>query len=92
MKTLIKPDGTTERIEGVVTLSAAQSLVGGYIEFVPLKDEYAGKNLQLIVNEEGLLKGLPINGVASDYVHPNTLMIDGIRGNAILLTDGDRMS
>ena len=91
MKTLIRPNGTTDPISGPVTLKHAQLLVDGYIEFVALKDEYAAKRMQLIVNEEGLLKDLPVNLVATEYINPNTLCMGGIRGNAILLTDDDRM-
>ena len=41
-------------------LHALQTLVGGYIECVRLTDEAA-----MLVDEEGLLKGLPRNDLAS---------------------------
>ncbi len=92
MKTLIKPDGTTTPIEGKVSLNYAQSLVGGYIEFVALQAKYEAQHMQLIVNEEGLLKDLPVNLAATKYIDPDVLCMGGIRGDAILLSDDDRMN
>jgi len=80
-KTLIKSDGTEETIERKITLEEAQELVGGYIEAVRMTD----KKLSLIVNEEGMLFGLPVNRNATRLVHPNILH-SGIRGNAIVVT------
>lgn len=47
------------------TLEQAQNFVGGYVELVnsPLFDD-----VQLIVNEEGVLFNLPFNPVASIHV------------------------
>ena len=42
------------------TLEELQRLVGGYIEVIELRD-----GRQLIVNEEGLLLGLPFNPTAT---------------------------
>ena len=42
------------------TLKEAQEFVGGWIEMVYLKN-----GDQMIVNEEGLLLGLPVNRIAS---------------------------
>jgi hypothetical protein len=46
-------------------LSAFQSQVGGYIEYVRLPRESFSKALRLVVNEEGRMERLPINGPAS---------------------------
>lgn len=42
------------------TLSAAQHFVGGYVQLVALD-----RHTQMLVNEEGLVKGLPLNPLAS---------------------------
>lgn len=80
-KTLIKPDGTEEAIGRKLTLKEAQELVGGYIEPVRMTDA----KLCLIVNEEGLLRNLPLNIKATTLVHHHVLH-KGIRGNAIIVT------
>lgn len=45
---------------GAPTLAALQRLVGGYVDVVRLDD-----GLDLWVNDEGLLQGLPVNVVAT---------------------------
>ena len=58
----LKLEGRThETIEIENTLEALQKAVGGYIETVRLRVD----NAVMIVNEEGLLLGLPFNAVAS---------------------------
>lgn len=58
----IKADGTITPLKGAkVVLEEAQRYVGGYIE--PVKYNF-GRDIML-VNEEGLLEGLPVNSVAS---------------------------
>jgi hypothetical protein len=56
------------------TLEQAQEFVGGYVEMVPrLRDR------QVLVNEEGLMRQLPLNEFVSEMVgYP-------IVGNAIVL-------
>lgn len=62
----INPDGTWERI----TLSPEDQLkqlqehVGGYVEYAPSR--YPGE-YEVIVNEEGHLKGLEYNPYATDF-------------------------
>ena len=58
------------------TLEQAQKLVGGYVEMVrsPTRPE-----IQILVNEEGLLHGLPFNEEATE------LCGTGIVGPAIIL-------
>lgn len=43
------------------TLESFQNFVGGYIEVVPVRRS-GTRNIILICNEEGLIKGLPYNG------------------------------
>lgn len=60
MATLLKSDGSKELNVNISTLKKMQNMVGGYVEFVYLRD-----NELLIVNEEGRLTGLPHNDSAS---------------------------
>jgi hypothetical protein len=60
MATLIKTDGSVVEDYDVSSLEKLQEAVGGYIEIVTID-----KEMCLIVNEEGLLMGLPHNMWAS---------------------------
>jgi anthranilate/para-aminobenzoate synthase component II len=61
MATLIKTNGDKSPImQEHLGLNYLQQYVGGYIEHVALRD-----GTHLWVNEEGLIKGLPINLLAS---------------------------
>ena len=72
MAVVLKSNGSRERDVKINSLKQMQELVGGYVEFVYLKDRV------LIVNEEGLLYGLPRNNQATEIAgHP-------IVGDAIL--------
>ena len=61
MKALLIIDGSVKEIEIENTLEALQKAVDGYIEAVTLIGGYA----VMIVNEEGLLRGMPSNLTAS---------------------------
>lgn len=61
MKALLINDRSVEEIEIENTLEALQKVVDGYIETVTLIGGYA----VMIVNEEGLLRGMPSNLTAS---------------------------
>ena len=58
------------------TLERAQELVGGLVEMVRSPTD---PDIQVLVNEEGLLKGLPFNEEASE------MCSTGIVGDAIIL-------
>ena len=66
MATLIKTDGTSREIapknKKAFTLDEMQAFVGGFIEIVGM-----GEDQVMIVNEEGLLKGLGTNTIASMF-------------------------
>ena len=62
--------------ETAPTLSEAQKLVGGLVEMVRSPTD---PEIQILVNEEGLLRGLPFNEEAS------RLCDTGIVGDAIIL-------
>lgn len=66
------------------TLEELQTIVGGYIECVYLKD-----NMTMVVNEEGKLKGLPCNGLATEITYQNGFIdqngfVDVIVGPALV--------
>ena len=58
------------------TLEEAQALVGGLVEMVKSPNN---SEIQILVNEEGLLKGLPFNEEATKICGT------GIVGNAVIL-------
>lgn len=58
---ILKSDGTRIDLDHKPTLSEAQKIVGGYIEFA----QTGTPRVTLVVDEEGLLKGKPINKAAS---------------------------
>lgn len=77
MARLIKVDGTIEKLKPAgkyLSLQELQKAVDGYIETVTVDKE----NL-LIVNEEGRLKQLPVNEIASSMV------LQMIVGDVVLL-------
>ena len=79
MKALKLEDRTHEIIEIENTLEALQAAVGGYIETVRLRVGDA----VMIVNEEGLLLGLPYNTLASGFAGREivgTAIIVGVNG------------
>ena len=67
--TIIKADGTIAPFEEPAAnaqLDAYQKAVGGYIEPVNIPGH---NELIALVNEEGLLKQLPVNATASGLLH-----------------------
>jgi hypothetical protein len=60
MAIVLKSDGSKERDINISTLKKLQEIVGGYVEFIYLKEKV------LVVNEEGLLFGLPRNNQATE--------------------------
>ena len=65
--------GRIEEIEN--TLEAKQKFVGGYIEVVNLTDE-----IDLVLNDEGKLNGLPFNRVWKDK---DNKILDILAGNIL---------
>ena len=79
----------------VPELEWMQGIVGGYIERVHV--HYKGKPTWMIVNEEGLLKGLPINQKATDIylTHARIQGMEVLPGacivGAVIILEGIRM-
>lgn len=61
-------------------LKLLQDAVGGYIEVVTLSNDWL-----MIVNEEGKLKGLPINDLATAMYYINYGETDIIVGDVVLI-------
>lgn len=64
---IITTDGnvTTVPYSKKIPLEHLQKAVGGYIERVPLWDKYEGKDCVVYCDEEGKLKGKPMNQQAT---------------------------
>lgn len=77
----IYADGNIEERADKWTLQQMQKFVGGLIEFCPTTIPHRS----LVVNEEGMLLNLPINEEATKLTSPHTWIIDGLRGNALLV-------
>lgn len=54
-----------QEVPNTYDLDKLQALVGGNIEFVPMP---ARCPVDVIVNEEGMLLGMPVNGLATTLV------------------------
>jgi len=63
MARIFRTDGTTEDV-AMTELSHFQTAVGGYIEVADRDDE----GNFILVNEEGLMRGLPSNPFYAQYV------------------------
>ena len=80
MAKIIKTDGTQEELTDL-SLSSLQKAVGGYIELVSLpKDE----GELMIVNEEGLIHGLPVNPCACQLAEQI------IVGDVVVMSNAER--
>jgi hypothetical protein len=76
-------DGRIETVDEHLTLAQLQAFVEGYIEIA----QTCLPRHVLVINEEGTLENLPINLNATAIVAPDTLMLGGIRGDALLIKD-----
>lgn len=83
----VRPDGNVrkERVpEGADLLSVIQLLCGGYIEIV---ETVFGGDVVMAVDEEGKIKGLPVNPAATAVLSP--IYEDTICGTAVILSRGE---
>lgn len=69
------PGKSPELIEVENTLTALQEQVGGHIEVLSL-----GRKVVAILNEEGLLLGLPYNGNFGPHAIFGTILVVGVDG------------
>lgn len=69
-----------------LTLGYLQRAVGGYIETVGVTGDFAGRKILLIVNEEGVIRGLEFNA------HATSLVDYPIFGNCVVVrADGEEL-
>lgn len=82
------------KLEGQPTLEQVQALVGGYVEMVTQWTEDDGRPAQMLANEEGLLKNLPPNSVATQMLTkimggPPPQLADGFLRGAVVVLIGE---
>ena len=70
---ILKADGTTVQLDHRPTFKEAREIVGGYIELV-----HCPPKCTLVVNEEGLMRGLPLNKEATALYGYSTIVGDVI--------------
>lgn len=68
------------------TLKAFQTAVGGYIETVTIAEDVC-----LIVNEEGILRGLPYNTTVGGQPLLGTVIVVGVRGEDFVSLKSSRI-
>jgi hypothetical protein len=74
---------TTELAE--TSYEALSKAVGGYIQIVPLQNDFAG--YAMYVHEEGKLIGLPMNDIATAVWENSYGRTDIILGNAVIVNN-----
>ena len=84
---LLKSDGTVVDYPPArgrkYSFEELQKAVGGYIEII---HPAGSRNYLMVINEEGRLRGLPTNKLATQLYGSN---IDHIVGDALVCRDGD---
>lgn len=96
---VIRSNGDVEFLDAVPSLKDAQRIVGGYIQYCPMP---AGSNINIIVNEEGLIMDLPFNQDASRLFKDTWLSFHDVKelsmnmltivGDAIVLPAKEQLS
>lgn len=77
---LLPVSGEPSKVREKWDLKQLQGFVEGYIELVATCYQGIG----MYVNEEGLVRDLPVNVGATACAHPGVRTMGGIRGNAVL--------
>ena len=80
---VLRTNGSREALKAKPNLAELQRLVGGWIERV--KVQVDGELADMIVNEEGRLRNLPLNREASILYWTGRLTADPIVGDAVVL-------
>ena len=62
------------------SLEEAQRLVGGYVQLLQLDAD-----TQMLIDEEGKIKGKPVNTQATDMASPTLFFGDVVVGDVVLL-------
>lgn len=86
MARVIEPDGSQRTVTPAYgpafTLDELRALIGGYLEVVRLSPGH-----MMLLDEEGKLKHLPYNLVATVLAAPSLFPGDYIAGTAVVMTD-----
>lgn len=76
---VVPPVGKFQLRPWDLSLVGLLQIVGGYIEVAP-HPELTRNNVAMLVNEEGLLNGLPINENLQPFFYVGNAVFVGIRG------------
>lgn len=75
MAYISRPDGSREPIKTPVSLEEAQRIVGGYVERVAPKRT---PGIMFLCDEEGLIKGKPVNAHGCELYGPTSPIVGTI--------------
>ena len=87
---IIKADGSVVNYSPASSahyeLKELQNIVGGYIQIIEL-----GNGWQMVIAEEGKLKGMPYNAIATDLAQEHEAIFenDYIVGDVLICMEGD---
>ena len=83
---------TIRTLDRTPDLDDLQAAVGGSIQLVPLFERYYGKPCAVFCDEEGKLKGLPVNVRATRewYRAMGVTSADDVLCGAVAIVTGDR--
>ena len=103
MAQLLRADGRIEEVRpsaptGKWTLQELQAHVGGSVEFLPWLNKRGLDKLNLVTNEEGALRGLPVNRLATMLVRERLMEIGKplrymptIYGDVVRISTGEKV-
>jgi hypothetical protein len=83
MATIVKVDGSEEPLSDC-TLASLQKVVGGYIEIVQTND-----GRLVVLDEEGKLKGKPVNAKATELTRGIVDVFDLIVGDVVVASHSE---
>lgn len=89
--TVIEVDGTEVVTDWDHTPSGDElrAVLGGWIEFAPYFTQFRGEQAVAVIDEEGKLKGLPVNRKATTHWLECVRTNDVLQGRVIVLTGDD---
>ena len=87
MAILIQADGKQANHDDM-SLEGLQQAVGGYIQIISLQSEYEPQT-SLVIDEEGKLKGKPINKQATFMARHTIFPSDSIVGDVVICRDDE---
>lgn len=93
MRVLVIPheNGNVRAVDIAGTLESMQELVGGYIQCAPMPQLNA-RRIELVVNEEGLLAGLPSNANLWPFFFVGQAFMVGTDGEDFVGLNDDQLA